>query len=90
MQGKPSQRNNENTKPADDMPKYKGMTNREIESLLGRQYAETLERNKDVADIYRDCEDVIHGSLQLLERYNRIRLSMRSGRRQGFSGGVLG
>jgi hypothetical protein len=59
-------------------PRAWSMTNEEIQSFLGQQYADTLKENKDTAGIYRDCEDVIHGSLALLERYNKVRLAMGS------------
>ena len=54
------------------------MNNHEIEQYLGMMYAETLKDNKDAMEIYKDCEEVIHGSLDLLQRYNKIRLNMAS------------
>lgn len=62
------------------------MSNREIEKYLGQQYTQMLVENKETAQIYRDCEEVIQGSMDLLDKYNRIALTIKSKR----FGGVLG
>lgn len=54
------------------------LSNREIESLLGSQYARVLKDNKELASIHKDCEDVITGSLKLLEHYNKVKMFMSS------------
>lgn len=54
------------------------LSNREIESLLGSQYARTLKENKELASIHKDCEEVITGSLKLLEHYNKVKMFMAS------------
>ncbi len=52
-------------------------SNAEVQRVLGMQYAESLKENKEVQGIYKDCEEVIHGSLGLLEHYNKVRLMMQ-------------
>lgn len=52
------------------------MSNAEIQQYLGAQYAEMLKENKETAAIYKDCEEIIQGSLTLLEHYNKIRLGL--------------
>lgn len=54
------------------------LSNQEIESLLGSQYARTLKENKELASIHKDCEEVITGSLKLLEHYNKVKMFMAS------------
>ena len=52
------------------------LSNQEIESLLGSQYAKVLKDNKELASIHKDCEEVITGSLKLLEHYNKVKMFM--------------
>ncbi|MGE0201094.1 MAG: hypothetical protein AB7P76_09010 [Candidatus Melainabacteria bacterium] len=56
-----------------------GSRNKAIEQFLGQQYADALRNSPQGASVYRDCEEVIQGSLSLLDRYNRINMWMRSG-----------
>lgn len=58
------------------------LSNREIESILGMQYSNLVKENKELNGIYRDCEDVINGSLALLDKYNRINLNIKTKAKQ--------
>lgn len=54
----------------------KKMDNREIERILGQQYAQLLKENRDTS-LYRDSQEVVKGSLDLLEHYNKISMLIR-------------
>lgn len=58
----------------------KKLSSQEIERKLGQQYAQALKESPQLASIYRDCEEVIQGSLNLLEHYNKISMALRSGK----------
>ena len=51
---------------------------KEIERKLGLQYAEMLKENPHAQDVYRDCQAVIENSLQVMEHYNRIAITMKN------------
>jgi len=55
-------------------------TPKEVEQQLGMKYAQMLKESpvSASAPLSKECEEVIQGSLQLLERYNRVNMSMRS------------
>lgn len=57
------------------------MSAKEVERRLGLQYAQTLKDNAQFISVYRDCEEVISGSLDLLERYNRVAMAMKQPKR---------
>ncbi len=54
------------------------MSPREVERRLGQQYAQTLKDNLQFASTYRDCEDVIQTSLNLMEHYNKVTIALRN------------
>lgn len=53
------------------------MSNRDIERVLGMQYSQMVRDNKELTSIYKDCKDVINGSLDLLDKYNRMNLVLK-------------
>jgi hypothetical protein len=57
-----------------------GRDPREIERLLGEQYAEVLARAPQ--SVARDCKEVINTSLALMEHASRVSLTLRSWRRK--------
>ena len=57
------------------------MSQKEVERRLGLQYAQTLKDNAAHMALRKDCEDVIQGSMDLLDRYNRIAVAMKTPRR---------
>jgi hypothetical protein len=57
------------------------MSAKEVERKLGLQYAQTLKDNAQFVSVHKDCEEVIQGSLDLLERYNKIAMAMKQPRK---------
>jgi hypothetical protein len=51
---------------------------REVERLLGEQYAEVLARNAQTQAINQECKEVINTSLALMEHASRVSLTLRS------------
>jgi hypothetical protein len=54
------------------------MSTQEVEKKLGQQYAMALKENPQFISVYRDCEDVIHGALTMMEHYNKIAMAMKN------------
>jgi hypothetical protein len=59
------------------------MSAKDVDKYLGQQYAKTLKESGSVTSIYRDCEEVIQGSLSLLERYNKVTMLIQNKRVAG-------
>ncbi len=54
------------------------LSNKEIEQMLGQRYAQLIKETPGMASVYRDCEEVIQGSLALLEHYNKVTISLKT------------
>ena len=54
----------------------------DINRLLGQRYAQMLKETPAASAVHEDCEEVIRGSLALLEHYNKIRLALRRSERR--------
>jgi hypothetical protein len=50
----------------------------DIERRLGQQYAQVLKENAQFRAVYKDCQDVIETSLNLLDHYNRVAMAIKS------------
>jgi len=55
----------------------KSMSNREIERLLGQQYAQMVKDTK-TAEVIQDCEDIMRTGMDMLDKYNRIALQIKN------------
>lgn len=53
------------------------MATNEVEQWLGRQYAEVLRENPQVVSVRQECAEIINGTLQLLEHYNKVAMVMQ-------------
>lgn len=51
---------------------------KEIEKRLGVQYAQLLKDTPQAAAVYKDCQQVIETSLNIMEHYNKISLAIKS------------
>ena len=54
------------------------MTPQEVEQRLGMQYAQTLRDNAQFVSVREDCSEIINGTLNLLEHYNKVTMAIRS------------
>ncbi|MCE3235350.1 MAG: hypothetical protein K0Q50_1530 [Vampirovibrio sp.] len=54
------------------------MPAKEIEKRLGLQYAQLLKESPQTAAIYKDCQEVIHTSLSIMEHYNKISMAIKT------------
>jgi len=55
----------------------KKLSPKELERKLGQQYSQILKDTKQDSPIYRDCVEVIHTALDMMEYYNRVALNMK-------------
>ena len=53
------------------------MSNREIEKILGMQYSQMVQSNKELSSVYKDAKEVINVSLDLMDKYNRMNLMLK-------------
>ena len=51
---------------------------KEIEQMLGQQYAEVLQNNPQAQGVYKDCKEVINTTMAGLEHYNRMMLTLKN------------
>jgi hypothetical protein len=51
---------------------------KEVEQMLGRQYAEVLQNNPNAQAVYKDCKQVLDTTMAGLEHYNKMMLSLRN------------
>lgn len=54
------------------------MPAKEMERRLGIQYAQLLKESPQTAAIYKDYQEAIHASLNVMEHYNKISLALKS------------
>ncbi len=54
----------------------KSMSNRDIERMLGQQYAQMV-RDTSHGGAYQDCQEVIRAGMDMLDKYNRIALQLK-------------
>ncbi len=50
---------------------------KEIEKRLGVQYAQLLKDTPQASAVYKDCQQVIETSLNIMEHYNKISLAIK-------------
>ncbi len=51
---------------------------KEIERMLGEQYADVLQRNPNAQAVAKDCKEVIDASLAAMEHYNKMAMALRN------------
>lgn len=54
------------------------MSPKEIEQMLGQQYAEVLQNNPNAQAVYKDCRQVLDTAMAGLEHYNKMMLSLKN------------